>query len=118
SKPEDEKKDLGDPDLVVDALFGTGFSGEPRPGAARLINQINDAEVDIVAVDIPSGVDASTGEIAGAVVDAELTVTFHREKVGLYVAPGALNRGEIEVVDIGLDDRETTYARTTPEIVD
>src|SRR5262249_26307353 len=59
-----------------------------------------------------------TGEIAGPVVDAELTVTFHREKVGLYVAPGALNRGEIEVVDIGLDDRETTYARTTPELVD
>ena len=42
AKPEDEEKDLGDPDVVVDALFGTGFEGEPRPGAARLIEQVND----------------------------------------------------------------------------
>ena len=118
SKPEDEEKELGQPDLIVDALFGTGFTGEPRPGAARLIEQINDADVDVVAVDIPSGVDASTGEVADAVVDADWTVTFHREKVGLYVAPGALHRGELEVVDIGLDDRDTTYVRTTPEILD
>jgi NAD(P)H-hydrate epimerase len=118
SKPEDEAKDLGTPDLIVDALFGTGFSGEPRPGAARLIEQINDADVDVVAVDIPSGVDASTGEVAGAVVDADWTVTFHREKVGLYVAPGTLFRGELDVVDIGLDDQETEYARATPEILD
>ena len=118
SKPEDEEKDLGRPDLIVDALFGTGFTGEPRPGAARLIEQINEADVDVIAVDVPSGVDASTGEIAGVVVDAEWTVTFHREKVGLYVAPGTFHRGELEVVDIGLEDRHTTYARTTPEILD
>ena len=118
SKPEHEEKDLGRPDLIVDALFGTGFTGEPRPGAARLIEQINAADVEVVAVDVPSGVDASTGEVAGAVVDADWTVTFHREKVGLYVAPGTLYRGELEVVDIGLHDRETTYARPTPEILD
>src|SRR5262249_59669627 len=70
SKPDDEEKDLGSPGLIVDALFGTGFSGEPRPGSARLIEQMNSAGVDVVAVDIPSGVDASTGEVAGAVVDA------------------------------------------------
>src|SRR5919198_735176 len=51
AKPEDEEKDLGDPELIVDALFGTGFSGEPRPGAARLIEQMNAADDDI-AVDI------------------------------------------------------------------
>jgi len=118
SKPEHEEKDLGRPDLIVDALFGTGFTGEPRSGAARLIEQINAADVEVVAVDVPSGVDASTGEVAGAVVDADWTVTFHREKVGLYVAPGTLYRGELEVVDIGLQDRETTYARPTPEILD
>src|SRR5262249_48236443 len=108
SKPEGGEKDLGNPDLIVHALFGTGFSGEPRRGAAGLIEQMSRMDVDVVSVDVPSGVDASTGEIAGAVVDAEWTVTFHREKVGLYVAPGALHRGEIEVVDIGLDDHETT----------
>jgi hydroxyethylthiazole kinase-like uncharacterized protein yjeF len=118
SKPEDQEKDLGKPDLIVDALFGTGFSGEPRPDAARLIEQINDAHVDVVAVDVPSGVDASTGEVAGAVVDADWTVTFHREKVGLYVAPGTLYRGELDVVDIGLEEQETEHARPTPEILD
>jgi ADP-dependent NAD(P)H-hydrate dehydratase / NAD(P)H-hydrate epimerase len=118
SKPENEEKDLGTPDLIVDALFGTGFTGEPRPAAARLIEQINAADVDVVSVDIPSGVDASTGEVAGAVVDAAWTVTFHREKVGHYVAPGTLYRGELEVVDIGLEEHETVYARTTPDILD
>jgi hydroxyethylthiazole kinase-like uncharacterized protein yjeF len=119
AKPEDERKDLGSPGVIVDALFGTGFSGEPRPGAARLIEQINAADVDVVAVDVPSGVDASTGEVAGAVVNAAATVTFHREKVGLYVAPGAFASGEVvEVVDIGLEDGETAHAKVTPEILD
>jgi ADP-dependent NAD(P)H-hydrate dehydratase / NAD(P)H-hydrate epimerase len=118
AKPENEEKDLGSPGVIVDALFGTGFSGEPRPGAARLIEQINAADVDVVAVDVPSGVDASTGEVAGAVVKAVATVTFHREKVGLYVAPGAFASGEIEVVDIGLGDADTAHAKVTPEILD
>src|SRR5438132_3868973 len=56
--------------------------------------------------------------VAGAVVDAAWTVTFHREKVGLYAAPGTLHRGELEVVDIGLQDRETVFARPTTEILD
>jgi NAD(P)H-hydrate epimerase len=118
AKPEDEAKDLGSPGLIVDALFGTGFSGEPRPAAARLIEQINSAGVDVVAVDIPSGVDASTGEVAGAVVDAVATVTFHREKVGLHVAPGTFHCGEIEVVDIGLEDSETEHLKVTTDILD
>jgi NAD(P)H-hydrate epimerase len=117
-KPEDEEKDLGSPGLLVDALFGTGFRGEPRPGAVRLIGQMNDAGVDIVAVDVPSGVDASTGEVAGAAVEAAATVTFHREKVGLRVAPGAFHVGDLEVVDIGLEDRETAHARPTDEVLD
>ena len=115
AKPDDEEKDLGSPGVIVDALFGTG---KPRPRAARLIEQINAANVDVVAVDVPSGVDASTGEVAGAVVKAVATVTFHREKVGLYVAPGAFSSGEIDVVDIGLADGETSHARVTPEILD
>ena len=116
AKPDDEEKDLGSPGVIVDALFGTGFTGKPR--AARLIEQINAANVDVVAVDVPSGVDASTGEVAGAVVKAVATVTFHREKVGLYVAPGAFSSGEIDVVDIGLADGETSHAKVTPEILD
>jgi NAD(P)H-hydrate epimerase len=118
AKPEGEQKDLGSPGVLVDALFGTGFRGEPRPGAARLIEQMNAARVDIVAVDVPSGVDASTGEVAGAAVEAAATVTFHHEKVGLRVAPGVFHVGELEVVDIGLDDRETAHARVTNELLE
>jgi hydroxyethylthiazole kinase-like uncharacterized protein yjeF len=118
SKPEDEEKDLGDPDLIVDALFGTGFEGAPRPGAAGLIAQLNAADVGVVAVDIPSGVDASTGEVAGAVVEAWATVTFHGEKVGLVVAPGTFNAGEVGVADIGLEPVETEHARVTADILE
>src|SRR5205823_13407152 len=59
-------------DLVVDALFGTGFRGEPRPDAAALVERMNGAGAPVVAVDVPSGVDASTGQVAGAAVRAEL----------------------------------------------
>src|SRR5436309_6417056 len=117
-KPDDEEKDFGDPDLIVDAIFGTGFSGEPRPGAAKLIDEINATGVEVVAVDIPSGVDASTGEVAGAVVDAWASVTFHGEKVGLHVTPGAFHTGYIEVADIGLEPLETRCARVTRGILD
>jgi ADP-dependent NAD(P)H-hydrate dehydratase / NAD(P)H-hydrate epimerase len=118
SKLEDEPKELGEPDLLVDALFGTGFKGAPRPAATRLIEEMNGAEVEVVAVDIPSGVDASTGEVSGAVVDAWATVTFHGEKVGLVVAPGTFHAGEVDVADIGLEPVETEHARVTDEILE
>ena len=92
-------------DVVVDALFGTGFHGTPRPEAAALIERMNGCGAPVVSVDIPSGVDASTGEAPGAAVDAALTVTFHTSKVGLHVAPGRFHAGDVAVVDIGL--RET-----------
>jgi hydroxyethylthiazole kinase-like uncharacterized protein yjeF len=118
AKPEDEEKDLGDPDVLIDALFGTGFEGEPRPGAARLIEQINELGAPVLSVDLPSGVDASTGEVAGAAVDADMTVTFHGEKVGLHVTPGAFLAGYIEVADIGLEQVETENARVTRSILE
>jgi NAD(P)H-hydrate epimerase len=117
SKPEDENKDLGRPDLVVDALFGTGFTGTPRPAASRLIEHINELEAEVVAVDIASGVDASTGEVGGAAVEAWRTIALHGEKVGSYVAPGAFFGGYTDVVDIGLDRTPTAHARVTKEIV-
>jgi ADP-dependent NAD(P)H-hydrate dehydratase / NAD(P)H-hydrate epimerase len=104
-------------DVVIDAIFGTGFHGEPREEAARSIEAIRSAGVPVLSVDVPSGVDASTGEVSGAYVEATQTVTFHGEKVGLAVAPGSLNAGRIEVADIGLDHGETRHARVTSEIV-
>lgn len=105
-------------DVVVDALFGTGFHGAPRPEAAELIERINAAPAPVVSVDLPSGVDASTGEVAGAVVDADLTVTFHAPKVGLVVAPGRFHAGHVVVVDIGLEGSPTAARRALPTILD
>ncbi len=117
AKPEDEEKGLGGPELVIDALFGTGFSGEPRATAARLIEQMNATGALVLAVDVPSGVDASTGEVAGAAVRAHETVTMHGPKVGLHVAPGRFHAGAITVAEIGLEHRETQHRLVTREIL-
>jgi NAD(P)H-hydrate epimerase len=109
---------LTDTDVIVDALFGTGFRGEPRPEAASQIEQINAAGVPVVSVDVPSGVDASTGEVGGVAVQADLTVTFHGPKVGLLVAPGRFHAGEVEVVPIGLEHGETEHRLVTPAILE
>ena len=61
---QEPEAELGKPEVVVDALFGTGFAGEPRPDAASLIARMNDLGAPIIAIDVPSGVDASTGEVA------------------------------------------------------
>ncbi len=103
--------DVGTPDVIVDALFGTGFTGAPRPDAVGLIEAMNASEAAIVAVDLPSGVDASTGEVAGAAVNAQLAVTFHGKKVGQAVTPGALQCDSDKVVDIGLEAQETALRR-------
>src|SRR5581483_9967537 len=84
-----DEPELGSPDVVVDGIFGTGFSGEPRSEAAALIERVNALGAPVVAVDVPSGVDASTGEVSGACVEAAATVTFHGEKVGLRISPGS-----------------------------
>ena len=104
-------------DVVVDALFGTGFHGVPRAEAAATIERINAAGAPVVAVDVASGVDASTGEVAGPAVRATLTVTFHGRKVGLAVAPGLFHAGEVTVADIGLAPLETAHRLVTPAIL-
>jgi NAD(P)H-hydrate epimerase len=105
-------------DIVVDALFGTGFRGEPRPEAAELIERMNGAGAPVVAVDVPSGVDASTGEVAAEAVRAALTVTMHAPKVGLIVAPGRFYAGEVETVDIGLEHGETAHRLVDDEVLE
>ncbi len=104
-------------DVIVDALFGTGFRGEPRDEAASAIERINAAGAPVVSVDVPSGVDASTGELAGDAVRATLTVTFHGRKVGLAVAPGLFRAGEVVVAEIGLEPLETEHRLVTPALL-
>ena len=105
------------PDVVIDALLGTGLQGPPREETSRLIEEINGGGIPVLAVDIPSGVNASTGEVAGAAVRADVTVTMHRPKVGLAVAPGRFLAGEVVVADIGLEATETEHRLVTPEIL-
>jgi ADP-dependent NAD(P)H-hydrate dehydratase / NAD(P)H-hydrate epimerase len=105
------------PDVAIDALLGTGLKGQPREETSRLIEQINGAGVPVLAVDIPSGVNASTGEVAGAAIRADVTVTMHGLKVGLTVAPGRFLAGEVVVADIGLEPGETEHRLVTPEIL-
>jgi hydroxyethylthiazole kinase-like uncharacterized protein yjeF len=113
-----EERPVGDADVVIDALFGTGFRGAPREEAEQQIRAMNDSGAPVVAVDIPSGVDASTGEVPGDAVSAALTITFHGRKVGHEVAPGRFHRGELVVSDIGLERAETEHALVTPEILE
>jgi ADP-dependent NAD(P)H-hydrate dehydratase / NAD(P)H-hydrate epimerase len=82
-------------DLVIDAAYGTGFHGEWRAP------DVDGAEV--LAVDIPSGLDGSTGLTAGPVLNADVTVTFAAAKPGLLLGEGPSVSGTVRVVDIGLD---------------
>jgi NAD(P)H-hydrate epimerase len=88
--------------VVVDAIFGTGFDGEPRGVAKEAIEAIFALEAVVVSADVPSGVDASTGEAASACVAATLTATFAPAKIGHRIAPGKRHTGELRVIDIGI----------------
>ncbi len=92
---------VGAPDLVVDGILGIGGRGGLRDRPAAVVAALPD--VLVVAVDVPSGVDASTGEVDGVAVRADVTVTFGAWKTGLVVDPGAGHAGVVELVDIGLD---------------
>ncbi|MEU6793348.1 NAD(P)H-hydrate dehydratase [Nonomuraea wenchangensis] len=89
-------------DLIMDGLVGIGASGALREPYAALAEEANAARAPVVAVDVPSGVDASTGRVEGAAVRALVTVTMGAIKTGLLVDPGAGHAGRVELVDIGL----------------
>ena len=87
---------------LVDALLGTGSAGEPRGATAEAIDAIDACDAAVLAIDVPSGVDASTGVVASAAVHATVTVTFHAAKPGLWVMPGKAYAGEVRTLDIGI----------------
>ena len=102
--PDDLDGRLAGSGVVVDAIFGTGFDGAPRDPAIGAIEAANRCGAPIVACDIASGVDASTGEIAGVAIEASTTVSFHAAKIGHRVAPGKGHTGDLVVVPIGIPD--------------
>ncbi|MGI8580375.1 MAG: NAD(P)H-hydrate dehydratase [Solirubrobacteraceae bacterium] len=90
---------------IVDAMLGTGFAGEPREpvaGAIAAVNHAGSAGIVVLAADVPSGVDASSGEAHGEAVRADVTVTFHAAKPGLWISPGKVHAGEVVVAGIGV----------------
>ena len=94
-------------DILIDALMGTGFSGKMRPLFIRLCGCINRVKeknpaCKVLAVDIPTGVNADTGEVDGSAVRADTTVTMALPKLGLYLYPGAEHTGAVQVADIGM----------------
>ncbi|MHA1539438.1 MAG: NAD(P)H-hydrate dehydratase [Alphaproteobacteria bacterium] len=99
--------------LVIDALFGIGLSKPITGAAADMIAAINEKKLDVLAVDIPSGIHADTGEVMGIAPKAKMTVTFCRAKIGHYLYPAKTYRGKLVVADIGIDLEksgiETTY---------
>ncbi|MFF2931743.1 NAD(P)H-hydrate dehydratase [Streptomyces mirabilis] len=90
-------------DLVVDGIVGIGGKGGLRPEAAPLAACAADSRAAVVAVDLPSGIEADTGEVLGTAVRADLTVTFGTHKPGLLIDPGREYAGSVRLVDIGLE---------------
>jgi hydroxyethylthiazole kinase-like uncharacterized protein yjeF len=90
-------------DLVVDGIVGIGGKGGLRPDAAVLAALAEDSGAVVVAVDLPSGIEADTGEVLGAAVRADLTVTFGTHKPGLLIDPAREYAGSVRLVDIGLE---------------
>ena len=91
-------------DLVVDGIFGTGFRGDAGGVEGRVIACINDSNADVLALDIPSGVDGTTGAVGRVAVRASVTATFAVTKTGLVLEPGRTHAGLVDVVDIGIPE--------------
>ena len=104
---------LAEASIVVDALLGIGARGAPSGPVARAIEAINRAGRPVVALDVPSGIDADGGPPAGPAVRASVTVTFAGLKRGLLVFPGAGYAGDVRVVPIGVPAAEVSRSITT-----
>lgn len=91
-------------DLIVDALFGTGFDGEIKGYLKDIIEMINSSGIPVLSVDIPSGLHADTGKFIGPCVKANRTVTMALPKIGHFFFPGKEMSGEVTVVDIGVPE--------------
>ncbi len=101
---------LAGADIVVDAVFGTGFAGRVEGAPAGALVALSECGAPVLAIDIPSGVNGATGTITGPAVEAAVTVAMGAQKLGTALAPGAANAGRVEVVDIGIGVPETNVA--------
>jgi NAD(P)H-hydrate epimerase len=115
---------LGQASVIVDALLGTGFQGQPRGAVGEAIEAVNAGRAPgaaVVSVDVPSGVDSSTGVASGAAVRATATATFHMDKPGLWIAPGKTHAGMVETIEIGVPrgaPDDTKIGLIVPSVLD
>lgn len=109
----DAHGELPDAELHVDALYGIGLNRAPEPDAARLIEAINRSGRPVLALDIPSGLDADTGHCPGAAIRADVTVTFIAGKRGLHSGRAADQVGMLELATLGVPD--SVYAGVLPD---
>lgn len=96
------REDWDEYTVIVDAVFGIGCNRPLTGGAAEAVRVMNEAKAPVVSVDVPSGVSCDTGEICGTAVQAEKTVTFFMEKLGMMCYPGRTCCGKIQVADLGI----------------
>jgi len=116
---EQHLEQAADADLIIDAIFGTGLNRAPQGSSAEVIRAIGEMRIPVLAVDLPSGLDASSGEPLEPCVHAEVTVTFAAPKLCHVFDPAATYCGEIIVADIAIpnaaiDEESVTLALTTP----
>lgn len=97
---------IPDCDIIVDALLGTGLTGKLRDNYIRLIESINCSGIEIIAVDIPSGLDCDEGVPLGAAIKATATVTFVAAKKGFQTESAKIYTGDVYVVSIGIEPKQ------------
>lgn len=101
---EKHKNDISQSDIIVDSIFGTGLKSAVRGFIANLIEFLNSTHITIIAIDLPSGLDADYGKIDGFCIHANLTITMALPKRGLLLFPGANHVGRLKIADIGIPD--------------
>lgn len=99
---EDDELEFDDSNLIIDALLGTGFKGEVTGLMWNVIETVNDSGIPVISIDIPSGISTDSGDVSGAAIEADLTVTFGMLKPGLIFSPGREHAGKVIVADIGI----------------
>lgn len=102
SLTEDLKNNIKKSDLIIDALFGIGLKSEVKNPFREIVDFVNSCNKVIVAVDVPSGIDANSGNVMGSAIKARKTITFGYSKKGLVESEGPKYAGKIMIADIGL----------------
>lgn len=89
-------------DAIVDGILGTGFTGQLRPSVLRLVRLVNSTNKPVISIDVPTGVEADSGAVGEAAINATCTITLGLPKFGHYICPGASFVGELLIDDIGI----------------